>query len=57
MAVINCGACGHPGVHATITMEGWPDRCTGCPQCQKELIRDMNEQVGSNGSSPDRRRG
>ena len=32
-----CAACGHPGGHATIVVEGQPDKCTGCPQCQKEI--------------------
>jgi hypothetical protein len=39
---ITCAACGHPGAHATIVGEGQPDRCTGCPQCQKELDAETN---------------
>jgi hypothetical protein len=46
MSILNCGICGHPGVHATIIPEGaTPTRCPEqCAICRREVAEEAAAQ-------------
>ena len=48
--MLNCGTCGHPGVHAEVIPEGatWTRCPTQCAKCKAEIAAEQ----AANGDQP-----